>query len=281
MRLFHRPAILAGIVLLLLFSALIWLAIDNGDPSVASSASIHATELGGVDPPFGLVSAWVRSLFEAALILGAFSMVVIESMKSLLRFRFHYDALASWLSSGEAPSRQWRWWHRLRRRNEWHDLGTRDQWRPEELFRDRYWPDIVAMPIEHLAAQISTIADTAVASHDTDVLRRLLGDLHGNIPSREEDSASRDSMLRQRLAHLIQRRIDGFQIHVSSAWRHRLRELAIAVSSLLAVLGSLAFGVPLTFPSRGLAFVCVAGLLGGLLAGICRDAIAVVQRWRA
>lgn len=223
----------------------------------------------GLDPP--PLGASALAILQAASALGVLSMVVIQSCKQPLRGKFHARALRQWL--GDDPQ-------------------TFDE--VIELIAPAYERDILALPVEQLAAQLASLADIALLGDKERLLGGLAGEKGRPLAGRYEElftmkSKSSDADFdrmpelleaRSNLSHIIQRRIDGFQVHFGNEWRSILRFMAIALSGLLAALGIFVSGELVSRPYTAAAFALIVGLLGGLLASVARDVVAIVEKYR-
>jgi hypothetical protein len=113
-------------------------------------------------------------------------------------------------------------------------------------------------------------------------------DLPGPLPDRQSSGESRPDerylTLRSRLAHQFQRNLDGLQIEIGIAWRRRLWIYAMLISTLLAGAASANIAIPYAFPEAGIQkrvfFTVVGGVVGGFMATVARDVVAVIERWR-
>jgi hypothetical protein len=233
--------------------------------------------------------AWALEILQAAGALGVLSMVLIQSFKRPVRSGFHSRAIKQWLGESDSPDPE-----RLSAYSEILDF-----------IAPSYGQDILGLPIEQLSAQLASAADLALIGHRKSLLNSLAGKeaqpcvdrylellnteprstQQGPEPQSAQQSLNSETMpelleARNTLSHVIQRRIDGFQIHFGNEWRDILRVIAITLSAFLATMGILVSGELTTLPFTAVAFALVVGLMGGLLASVARDVVAIIEKYR-
>jgi hypothetical protein len=80
----------------------------------------------------------------------------------------------------------------------------------------------------------------------------------------------------------VQRAIDALQLSVSADWQVHLQQTALALSVLLAWLGTRsAPSISASGPDQEILFVVFTGILAGFLAPVSRDLIAALQNLRS
>jgi hypothetical protein len=85
---------------------------------------------------------------------------------------------------------------------------------------------------------------------------------------------------RNRVAHMVQRSLDGLQIAAGYRWKYLLQIVSIVLSGLLVVFALFVFtNQPIMTPRR-LGLYAVAAVLGGFLAPVARDLVAALQQLR-
>ena len=163
------------------------------------------------------------------------------------------------------------------------------------------------LPIQSICGQIAAVAEAVLveevgsiewsvssaalnagnyATPDKVSVSALLKDLAG--PGAKDDLKELKSkekglspdLIRARLGSHIQRNIDNLQITAGTRWRRGLRFTAFILSSLLSasLLVGLKLGWQQVFALLGAALL--AGLIGGYLASVFRDLVAVIERLR-
>jgi len=226
------------------------------------------------------MNGWATDTLQSASALAILVTALIQSFKLPLRGRFHARSLLQWLLP------------QLRDRRGWHSGGAyRDLM---QLLAPSYPRDVLSLPIEMLAAQLAATVDAALDSPQYAALVLLLtgGDYEPQISRYMQlllqqsgapdtaDASTELPHLRSLLSNHIQRRLDGWQVHVTNEWKSVLRALTILTSALLATLGVVTSGLFLDRPFTALAFIWTVGLLGGLLSSVARDVIAIVEKQR-
>ena len=242
-----------------------------------------------------IIGHWAERVLGTAAVLGVLAMVLIQSFKVRLRRGFHRVSLQRFFADGLRASEK----------SENRAAVPTTYAHPDkhyggftgpaaDVFRrvaPSYPFDILACPIEQLAAQLASAADIALSrpKDNAGLLWALAGEDGAKMVEEHLRLAdlpigiSTDELFasRQGLSNTIQRRLDGFQVHAGNLWRSDLRLFAVLVSGGLAALGVMVFSDwQKEFACTTLAFVLVVGLLGGLLASIARDLVAVVERLR-
>lgn len=216
---------------------------------------------------------WAVAILQTSSVLGVLAMVLMQSFKQPLRGWFHFRALRQWLEQDEKAL---------------HEVL--------ELIAPSYQQDILALPIEQFSAQLASAANVALLGQREHALRALAGKSAGphitrymqllgkqTHPEPSADAYSEKPELlevRSTISHIVQRRIDGFQIHVGNEWRGDLRIIAIIFSGGLAGLGILVSLERPDQPFTAAAFTLIVGLLGGLLASVARDLVAIIEKYR-
>ncbi len=223
--------------------------------------------------------------------IGLLTMALIQAARNLLliRARYHKERVRSWLDQDDDTVET---------------LHQRLQIGDDPLaFYD--------LPIQSVCGQIAAVAEAVlveeVGSSDggtsdkvkvSSLLRRLAGsgakaDLdkldEGQKPkgaadaveAMEEAKRVREFQnLRARLGSHIQRNIDNFQITAGTRWRWGLRVTAFLVSFVLS--GSVLIGSAMHWTQflALLGAALIGGLIGGYLASVFRDLVAVIERLR-
>jgi len=156
------------------------------------------------------------------------------------------------------------------------------------------------LPIEQLAGQMNAAVQAALdyPKEHRDLLwclaylaspgdiaallappRALLEKDRRELAPEERDAVDQFVGARNRIAHQIQRAIDGLQIAAGSKWKLRLQSWSIGLSAILGVAALWAAtrkaeGVP------SLGMFVVTGILAGFLAPVARDLVAALQSLR-
>lgn len=243
-------------------------------------SAFEQRELGPRTPTASIslrMGQWAIAIFQTSSAFGLFVMILIQSFKQTLRGRFHSRALARWICGPGENAEQ-----RAKALNELLDL-----------IAPSYRRDVLALPIEQLSAQLASAVDIAIMDQRENLLIALAGEsarphIAQLLDWKTQPEIGADTRpekpellkIRNTILHVIQRRIDGFQIHVGNEWKSILRIIAIALSGGLAGLGVLVSAKWTDQPFTAAAFTMIVGLLGGLLASVARDLVAIVERYR-
>ncbi len=226
-------------------------------------------------------SARVATYLGQSFVIALAAMALIQIARRLLPLRgwFHQEEVERWLGSGPAID----------------ILEARLTGRRSLAAFD--------LPIEQLSAQLSSIGDhvleEVVASPPpanerndaVELLDRMSdGEWSRPRPPSVEDSKEWDTTRRTRVAYAIQRHLDLLQIEAGSRWRRRLLVAAIYACGVLfvvaaAVLGAGTFIEPWNDGVFAKAFSWTLGtllvaLLGGYMATIARDVVAIIEKLR-
>jgi hypothetical protein len=118
------------------------------------------------------------------------------------------------------------------------------------------------------------------------LLKSLTGPGAGADLEKLEQNGDDLNLVRARLGSHIQRNIDNLQIITGTRWRRLLRFTAFVLSSVLSaslllapsLQSDLKLGCQQFFTILGAALL--AGLIGGYLASVFRDLVAVIERLR-
>jgi hypothetical protein len=253
----------------LIFGSLLFLAWYSGHPAAQST-----TEPGR----FSSTSDFL--LNSAAAGIAAMSLIQIFKKALPIRGAFHRDALRAWLR-GPAMA----------------ELHTRVH--PGRI------SDLFDLPSELLTGQLSAIAEQAL---DQQSAEKRLSPLilrmaeaaeppeRARRRDRREPNPEAEADRRASLALTIQRNLDYFQIATAAQWRRYLLFTSVCLAAALFVLGLQLFqagifipgltNTPKTFPQRLGNFsallmgTVLVGALGGFLASIARDAVAILEKLR-
>ena len=234
---------------------------------------------------FAIDSTKVSESVVALTAIGLLTMALIQGARNLFPIRawYHEGKVRSWLSEEGIKS--------LHGRLQIEDSPT--------AFYD--------LPIQSICGQIAAVAEAVLveevgsiewsvssaalnagnyATPDKVSVSALLKDLAG--PGAKDDLKELKSkekglspdLIRARLGSHIQRNIDNLQITAGTRWRRGLRFTAFILSSLLSasLLVGLKLGWQQVFALLGAALL--AGLIGGYLASVFRDLVAVIERLR-
>jgi hypothetical protein len=240
---------------------------------------------------FNIDSTNVFRSVVALTAIGLLTMALIQSARSLFPIRswYHEDSVRSWLGDDRVKTLH----ERLQIQN-----SPRD-------FYD--------LPLQTLCGQIAAVAEAVLIEYvgsasnlrnTTNPLYSLLEGLAGKgaegdlklLQSKREDSSGHEvqasnpdgingqdsalTLIRARLGTHIQRNIDHLQITVGTRWRRLIRISAFALSLVLSL--ALLLSQKLKWQEL-LALVgaaVIAGLIGGYLASVFRDVVAVIEKLR-
>jgi len=299
MRYYRRRAIVRAIArvrasvpryVLLVLAIVTLIALFGAGLEQAANRS-HTIVTRGTTAGFAVtMTEWGAAIIQSAAVLGVLSMVLIQSVKTVFRENFHKRSVRQWLLVDD--SRSWELLDVLR-----HDDIDPNTAYDEllDLIAPSYKSDVFGLPVEQLAAQIASAAELALSNPSHYRVLALLGGAERYQDMRryaayvreaasqsDDPDASSASWVQSRneLGHHIQRRIDGWQIHSANRWKTALRLAAVAVSASLAFFGVFLSGSFFMQPYTSYTFVLTVGLLGGLLASIARDLIAIVEKHR-
>jgi hypothetical protein len=228
---FHINGLLRISLLVLCAGALITLAV----------MFVWATLRFGADTILGVVTQVANStthlgpfLLESVLI-GIATMALIQSVRAIYPIRglFHRQYIDRWLRSTVSKQSP-------KLLSELMSLAVATDSRA-----------LFDLPAEHLIAQLGAAADIIVASpaDHVELLLALAGEAGRNDTDHyirmfggRRDQANPDPVyvdVRNRVAQLIQRRMDGLHISMGRQWRLILRLTAIGVATLFAFVASL------------------------------------------
>ncbi|TAL17856.1 hypothetical protein EPN96_03625 [bacterium] len=144
---------------------------------------------------------------------------------------------------------------------------------------------LYSLPIEQLCGQLNAAAQV-VLDYPWEY-PELLGCLstHARIddmrllwrqPSPDNPKPTQEQVdARTRVAHQVQRSIDGLQIAASSQWQYGLQVSSFVISFLICYIGILSVN-----GNNNLATAVVFGLAGGFFAPVARDLLASLQQMR-
>jgi hypothetical protein len=225
--------------------------------------------------------ARVATFLGESLVIALATMALIQVARRLLPLRgwFHRDEVERWLGSGPAINVL------EARLIGWRSLAALD------------------LPVEQLCAQLSAIGDHLLeeviaspppANERNDAVELLdrmsEGEWSRPRPPSLKDSEEWETTRRTRVAYAIQRHLDLLQIEAGSRWRWSLLVAAIGACGVLFlvakwVLGAGTFIQPWSNGAFAKAFTWTLGtllvaLLGGYMATIARDVVAIIEKLR-
>jgi hypothetical protein len=253
------------------FDSLVWVAIGSVLAYIAAAAATGH----GFRFSRGSVSAQVGDVLSFAFLCGLCSFATVEIVKRLtpIRALYHRSSIAAWFTtrSNAAAFEQLRWALGLAEEDSRPDDGTKAG-RPGFFGVSDEERRVFGLPAEQLIAQISSAADLVLLS-DAEDKAELIEGLAG---ARIEASQAPEDLTRQ--AQQVRIGIDQLQITLATRWRRHLWGAAVALSGL--------YGIGLVYASharRGdqARHVLAALLIGGLIAGVARDLLAIVERLRS
>jgi hypothetical protein len=255
------------------FDSLVWVAIGL----VLTYIATVAAEGHGFRFSRGSVSAQVGDVLSFAFLCGLCSFATVEIVKRLtpIRALYHRWSIAAWFITRSNPAA----FEQLRRA-----LGLAEEdSRPDDGTKaggpgffgvSDEERRVFGLPAEQLIAQISSAADLVLLSDAKDKAEQALIDGLAGAPI----EASLEPEERTRQAQQVRIGIDQLQITLATRWRRHLWGAAVALSGL--------YGIGLVYASharRGdqARHVLAALLIGGLIAGVARDLLAIVERLRS
>lgn len=240
-------------------------------------------------PPAEAIAQFVHGLagmlipfVSAAMAVGALAMAVIQTGKDLLPVRqaFQRRFLRRWLAlRAEAAGRR-----------QGQEVSAERAW--SELVRLATGGDeraLLELSVEQLCGQLNAAVTVVLdypedhpdvlgclaASARPEDLARLL-ERSGDRDPTSHRQAQVDA--RARVAHAVQRGLDGLQIALGFRWKLALQVAAFVLSYLIVLLAlALVQGGASPFSGR----IVLVALLAGFLAPVSRDLLAALQRLRA
>jgi hypothetical protein len=236
---------------------------------------------------FAINSAKVSGSVIALAAIGLLTMALIQAARNLVPLRgyYHEDQVRSWLGEDAVAT-----------------LHERLQTASPEAFYD--------LPIQSICGQIAAVAEAVLVEElgssesinankgqvsallkglvglgaaadlqELETVSKSLGAAETTDKQQKEQSRALDR-IRSRLGAHIQRNIDNFQITAGAGWRRRLRITAFVLSTIMSasLLTGLELGWLRFFAFLGAALV--GGFIGGYLASIFRDSVAVIEKLR-
>jgi len=238
--------------------------------------------LGSDQPTLSTRAPWLESYLGAVLIVGLLSMVVIQMVKDFFPVRswFQGDWISDW----------------IKRRSPANHSAREVE---EDLIRcagEGHSSYLYNLPVEQLCGQINVYLQAALENPEKhEPLIRVFAstanedDLLVFLRERpslvvREDMADTDrkkiedyAQARNRVAHHVERAVDGLQIAMGSRLKFLLQTTSIVLSLIFASLG---FGRTYWRESPGAAIrdTFSVGLIAGYLAPVARDILARIQQ---
>jgi len=224
-----------------------------------------------IGPKFGFddsrpVSEQTRDMLWFALLCGLAAFAVIEVLKRVFALRglYQLEVTRNWLGDHGEP-------HATdpRAGATWELLGAM-RWRTQKRDVRR----VFNLPTEQLTAQISAAVDRALLEPSR--YPALFTALAGApiTDTRDENDEGRAEYLR---AQSVRAGVDQLQIVLGESWRRNLQGAALWIAGAFGLLFGSASAVDDGAEAR---YVLAAILLGGSIAWIVRDIVAVVERAR-
>lgn len=230
---------------------------------------------------------------SAAAALGALSMAVLQTLKDLLPVRqiFHRKRINAWLEkhAKESP----------------HKVKANATQAENDLILLATAGDVDAfydLPLEQLCGQMNSALQVALdfpekygnllwcVAHLCDEkdrnllapvrkeLKELLEKARKDLKPEERDVVDEYAAARSRVAHQMQRAIDGLQIAEGFRWKQRMQWMAILLSIMFAMVAYAMAAEGAWAGDMGRAIVL--GILAGFLAPVSRDLVAALERFR-
>jgi hypothetical protein len=256
------------------FDSLVWVVIG----SVLAYVAWVAAAGHGFRFSQGSVSAQARDVLWFALLCGLCSFATVEIVKRLtpIRALYHRGSIAAWFAARSAPAafEQLRLALGLAKDGPSSNDGRIGE-EPPGFFRvEDEERRVFGLPAEQLIAQISSATDLVLLRDPEENTGQALIEGLAGAPIK----ASRDPEVVTRQAQQVRIGIDQLQITLATRWRRHLWGAAVALSGL--------YGIGLVYAShahRGdqARHVLAALLIGGLIAGVARDLLAIVERLRS
>jgi hypothetical protein len=271
---------------------------------VIAYAALEAAFGGGFELAEGSVSTQVRDLLWFSVICGLASFATLEALKRIagLRGIFNRRQLATWLDERTPDERGPDALRREERTLDESPNPAFDNLMEAMGLGDRSVPDgdekppplsvnrgdyrrVFNLPIERLAAQISSAVDVALVSPDR--YRSLIGALVGGEAGRKisssrsvleffkQESEGTDDDSRFELAQRVRAGLDQLQISLGEKWRLYVQGAALWIAGLYGI--GLSHADDSSSESR---YVLSALVLGGIFAWLARDLAAAVERAR-
>jgi hypothetical protein len=254
--------------------------------------------------------SWAVPLALALLAVGFLTMTTVELFKEALRRDFHRSALLRWLDVVDNEGRR-QVAQTTSKIREGQSESARSEENPhfdpdpaEDLARlstSGHLDSLTCLQLEQMCGQISAAVEMALEEPSRHI--GLLLHLTGRPHFTKEDLEAVETMTRaeqaggqappspnsedlyrarNRLAHMIQRNIDHFQISTGSKWRATLRNASMVVAAAIGLIGVLTFEiansrVPIM---QSAVVVLMASVVGGYASSILRDIVAAITRVR-
>lgn len=254
----------------------------------------------GVGSLLEQIRTYLLPIMLTATAVGTLSMALIQTMKDMFSLRSFYQRsqIRKWI--GERLSELERWKYMIPAGDGTISVisNNRDNilQMEEKLLELSVNGDakaLYSLPIEQLCGQLNTALQVCLdypqqharllalfgARANPDDIRKVLEYVPGNIPGelltqRQQQQVSEYMDARNRLSNQVQRAIDSIQVSVGHGWQYNLQLSSIVVSSLLVLSGLLMKENPNYWLILPLA------VLGGFLAPVARDLVAVLQNLR-
>jgi hypothetical protein len=146
------------------------------------------------------------------------------------------------------------------------------------------------LPSEQMIAQVNAAAQIVIeypkASPQFEQLLRLLsaGAIGADVeavlagPPTPPNQAFLDA--RNRVSHRIQRNLDGAQIALGSRWKFWMQIVAIVISIFIFEIAVLGLVGQAGFSFGAFLLAIPIGIVGGYIAPVTRDLVAVVEKFR-
>jgi hypothetical protein len=260
--------------------------------AVVAYAFMEAIRGDGIQLAEGSVSTQARDLLWFAVVCGLASFATIETLKRIAGIRglFNRRQLEIWLEERTPQGRGADVaLHELLDAMGLGDPVSQEQ--DEDASRGAVnrgdYKRVFNLPVEQLAAQISSAVDVAVLSPER--YRSLIGTLIGGeagmkvaasleqvkSADKRADDEGADDDRRFQLAQRVRAGVDQLQISLGERWRQYVQGAALWIAGLYGI--GLAHAADRSTESR---YVLAALLLGGLFAWLARDVAAVIERMR-